>query len=72
MPASELNFQFSSRRVTSKIGATVNFLSVVAADATVCISPAAALFMEKNMMCALKVVIFMEPSLQKIYSSGQH
>jgi hypothetical protein len=26
---------------------------------------------EKNMMCALKAVIFMEPSLQKIYSSGR-
>jgi hypothetical protein len=55
MPVSGRNFQFSTRRATSKIGATLNFLSVVAAtdaDATVCVSPAA-LFMEKNMMCVL-------------------
>jgi len=76
-----LKFQFSigpSKCIHQKLpvcAKTVNFYALALLGHSchfLHATASGALFMERNMMCALKAIIFMEPSLQEIYSSGQH
>jgi hypothetical protein len=58
------NFQFS----TSKIGAALNFLLVVAADATVCVSPAG----EKYDVCFKGCYLYGAISAENLFLRTQH